>query len=168
MASNTGSATGPHLVRECVEPAVRSAGLVLEDVEVSRAGARSVVRITVDLPEDAVGDVDLDQVAAVSRSISAALDGADPLPGAYTLEVSSPGVSRPLVERRHFLRARGRIVRLTLTDGGVREGRLFAVDDVVHLDVGDGRVAVPLADVREGRIQVELSRATDADTDKEV
>ncbi|GMA26467.1 hypothetical protein GCM10025864_42260 [Luteimicrobium album] len=79
-------------VREVVAPVVEGAGLYLEDVVVSRAGSRSVVRVTLDLPEDVLGSLDLDAVADVSREVSDALDAAsDVLPGQYTLEVSTPG-----------------------------------------------------------------------------
>ena len=160
-------------VREVVGPAVLGTGLVLEDVEVSRAGARSVVRVTVDLPEDAEGPLDLDHVADVSRAVSDALDVTDAVHGEYTLEVSSPGVSRPLTERRHFVRAVGRLVRLDLRDGGTVAGRLQEVDRscdpavlvTVPLTVpGKGRrpvlgapVRTSLDEVRAGHVEVELT-----------
>ena len=73
-------------LREVVAPVVEGAGLYLEDVVVSRAGSRSVVRVTLDLPEDVLGSLDLDAVADVSREVSDALDAAsDVLPGQYTL-----------------------------------------------------------------------------------
>ncbi|MCB7137706.1 ribosome maturation factor RimP [Cellulosimicrobium marinum] len=155
-------------VRRGIEPVVHEAGLVLEDVTVSRAGARSVVRVVLDLPEDADGELDLDTVAEVTRPVSTALDDLDALPGAYTLEVSTPGTDRPLTEPRHFRRARGRLVRLVLADGGTVEGRLLAVDDALHLRVTGPRGrseerAVPLADVVRGRVEVELKRALEAD-----
>lgn len=158
-------------VREAVEPAVRDAGLHLEDVTVSRAGARSVVRVVLDLPDDVEGSLDLDAVAEATRPISAALDTVDPLHGAYTLEVSTPGTDRPLTEPRHFRRARGRLVRLVLADGGTLEGRLRSgseVDTGLVLDVPGARGAVtervvPLADVVRGEVQVELKRALEAD-----
>src|SRR5690606_40594858 len=68
-------------VREAVEPAVRDAGLHLEDVAVSRAGARSVVRVVLDLPDDVEGNLDLDTVAEATRPISTALDAVDRLHG---------------------------------------------------------------------------------------
>jgi len=153
-------------VRAVVAPVVGAAGLVLEDVEISRAGARSVVRIVLDLQEDAPGGLDLDTIAVVSRDISTALDAA-PLPGAYTLEVSSPGASRPLTERRHFKRARGHLVTLTLRDGGTVAGRLTAVEGgELVLEVPPQRrggapseVRVPAADAVRGQVEVELSRA---------
>ncbi|MCK9795617.1 ribosome maturation factor RimP [Isoptericola sp. 4D.3] len=156
-------------VRRVVAPAVDAAGLFLEDVVVTQAGAKSVVRITVDLPEDAVGSLDSDTLGEVARAISAALDADDVVPGAYTLETSTPGTSRPLTELRHFRRARGRLVVLQLRDGGTTSGRLTDVDDVAGADGGpwlvleDGtRLAV--ADVRKGKIEVELKRIDDAAT----
>ncbi|SKC78904.1 ribosome maturation factor RimP [Krasilnikoviella flava] len=155
-------------VRRVVTPAVDAAGLFLEDVVLTRAGAKSVVRITVDLPEDARGSLDSDTLGDVSRAISAALDADDVVPGAYTLETSTPGTSRPLTEPRHFRRARGRLVVLQLRDGGTASGRLVEVDggadttdDDAHLVLEDG-TRVPLADVRRGKIEVELKRLDEA------
>lgn len=166
------SGSGPaQQAREVVEPVVAAAGLHLEDVVVSRAGRHSVVRVTVDLPEDAVGSLDSDTLAEVSRDISGALDRHDPLPGEYLLEVSTPGTSRPLTEPRHFRRARTRLVRLAMRDGRTLEGRLVAVDDddVLELDATDGTLHVPLADVARGTIELDFrgAGADDADTEGE-
>jgi ribosome maturation factor RimP len=157
-------------VRRVVTPAVDAADLYLEDVVVTQAGAKSVVRITVDLPEDARGSLDSDTLGDVSRAISAALDADDVVPGAYTLETSTPGTSRPLTELRHFRRARGRLVVLRLRDGGTVSGRLLEVDAPVVDGDGDGAAAlvlddgtrVPVADVRQGKIEVELKRLDEA------
>jgi len=152
-------------VREVVGPVVAGAGLWLEDVQVSRAGARSVVRITLDLPEDAIGSLDSDTLAEASREVSAALDADDVVPGVYTLEVSTPGTSRPLTQPRHFRRARTRLVTLRLADGRALTGRLV---DVV--EDGDGQVLVledgarvPLDQVRKAKVEVELKRLEDDD-----
>ncbi|GAB6940179.1 ribosome maturation factor RimP [Isoptericola variabilis] len=152
-------------VRRVVTPAVDAAALYLEDVVVTQAGAKSVVRVTVDLPEDARGSLDSDTLGDVSRAISAALDADDVVPGAYTLEISTPGTSRPLTELRHFRRARGRLVVLRLRAGGTTSGRLVEVEagpgDDATLVLEDGtRVAV--ADVRQGKIEVELKRLDEA------
>lgn len=165
-------------VRRVVTPAVDAAGLYLEDVVVTQAGAKSVVRVTVDLAEDVLGSLDSDTLGDVSRAISAALDADDVVPGAYTLEISTPGTSRPLTDLRHFRRARGRLVVLRLRAGGTTSGRLLEVDagegaaghDAV-LVLEDG-TRVPLADVRQGKIEVELKRQDDTpdatdDTDDE-
>jgi ribosome maturation factor RimP len=164
-------------VREAAEPVVAAAGLVLEGVEVARAGKRSVVRLTIDLDEDAVGSLDLDTLAEVSRDVGTALDETDAVAGEYTLEVSTPGTSRPLTEPRHFKRARTRLVRLTMADGTSAFGRLLDVTDgelaLGPVDARTGRdtagapTRVALADVVRGAIEVELSRVTDDDTDEE-
>src|SRR3954447_12280392 len=106
-------------------------GLVVEDVAVQAAGRRRVVRVVVDLPDDALGGVPMDAVAAVSQVLSQRLDETGAMGGsAYVLEVSSPGVDRPLTQRRHWLRARGRLVRVALRDGGTHPGRLTeGIDD---------------------------------------
>lgn len=148
-------------VREAVEPAVTAAGLVLEDVTVAAAGRRTVVRVVIDL-DDAVGSLDADTLGAVSRTISAALDEADPVRGAYVLEVSTPGTDRPLTELRHFRRARTRLVRLTLTDGTVVAGRLVSAEaSGLEVDTGSETVAVDVAAVVSGAVEVELTHLAD-------
>jgi ribosome maturation factor RimP len=164
MAAQQGGAPSADAVRTVVGPVVDDAGLYLEDVAVSGAGGRSVVRITVDLPEDAVGSLDSDTLGEVSRALSAALDADDVVPGAYTLEISTPGTSRALTELRHFRRARTRLVTLRLLDGGTAHGRLVDVltdgQDGPVLLLDDG-ARVPLADVRKGKVEVELKRIED-------
>ena len=109
---------------------VDSAGLTLEDVAVSTAGRRRVVRVVVDLPGDALGEVDLEAVARVSQAVSQALDESDVLGDAeYTLEVTSPGIDRPLTTPRHWARARGRLVRAVLVDGSALLARVVSTDD---------------------------------------
>jgi ribosome maturation factor RimP len=148
-------------VRGLADEAARGAGLVLEDVAVQAAGRRRVVRVVVDLPDDAVGGVPMDAVATVSQSLSQRLDETDAMGGsAYTLEVSSPGVDRPLTERRHWARARGRLVRVALRNGGTRTGRLEAVEDGGV--VVDGEL-LAWPDVARGKVEVEFSRAGVAD-----
>jgi ribosome maturation factor RimP len=147
-------------VREVVGPVVEAAGLYLEEVTVTRAGNTSVVRITIDLPDDALGSLDSDRLGDASRAMSAALDEDDVVAGAYTLEISTPGTSRPLTELRHYKRARTRLVTLKMMDGSRVEGRLTDVvtdgdGDVLVLD-GDSRI--PLGDVRRGKVEVELKK----------
>ena len=155
-------------VRAVVAPVVAAAGLALEDVQVAPAGRRSVVRVVVDLDADAVGSLDSDSLADVSRGISAAMDAADPVKGAYTLEVSTPGTDRPLTELRHFRRARTRLVTLSMRDGSVRTGRLLDADDAgLRLDDGGTARTVPLAEGARGVVEVELSRAVADDEEEE-
>jgi ribosome maturation factor RimP len=158
-------------VRAVLEPVVDAAGLVLEDVSVTPAGRRRVVRVVVDLPDEAVGGVDLDAVAAASTAVSEALDASDVLGGGpYVLEVTSPGVDRPLTQRRHWLRARGRLVVAELDTGGSSAavaGRVLAVDEVgVQLSTADGTTTLPWSGLRAGRVQVEFARTAE-DPDRE-
>src|SRR5690606_1076086 len=78
-------------VREVVAPVADAAGLHLEDVVVSPAGRRTVVRVVLDLAEDQIGSLDLDTLGQVSRDISAALDEHDAVRGEYVLEITTPG-----------------------------------------------------------------------------
>jgi ribosome maturation factor RimP len=152
-------------VAAVLAPAVESAGLELEDVELRAVGRRLVLRVLVDSDHG----VTLDEVATASRAVAEALDTTDVLGDEpYTLEVSSPGVDRPLTAPRHWRRNVGRLVAVVLTDGRESTGRLLAVsDDAAELEVNvKGRISrttVALADVRRAVVQVEFSRVAEAD-----
>jgi len=155
-----------HLV-QLLEPVVAGSGYDLEDVTVSAAGRRSLVRVTV----DADGGIDLDAVAVVSRLVSDALDAdaEDPrspraLGGAYVLEVSSPGVDRPLTEPRHWRRAVGRLVAAEV-GGRSLVGRVAEVDDagVTFESEAGGPRTVAWDDLGRGRVQVEFNRSGDGE-----
>jgi ribosome maturation factor RimP len=120
----------PAIPDSALEPVVRDAvagtGFELEGVEEVRAGKRRLLRVIVD--SDA--GVGLDDIATVSRAVAGALDERDELfSGPYTLEVSSPGVDRPLTRPRHWRRNRLRLVRATLADEGQLIGRIGDCDD---------------------------------------
>ena len=200
-------------VEDAVTDAVAALGLLVEDVTVTPAGSRRVVRIAVDRDlgevapvgtSDAVGTesagsesagagaesgsarvpvqepvppLDLDAVAEATTVISEALDASDALGAApYTLEVTSPGVGRPLTLPRHFRRNVGRLVRLTTVGSGEKvTGRLLAAGpDVVWLRVqgekAKGAAArstetlrcLPFAQIDRGDVQVEFGRVEDA------
>jgi len=140
-------------------------GVDLEDVEVTRAGRRDLVRIVVDRD----GGIDLDLVAAVSSRVSELLDSAplaDVLDGAYVLEVTSPGIDRPLTQTRHWRRAVDRLVRAELRDGSVVEGRIVEVPDDGQVDllVDGERRTVPLEEIARAVVQVEFNRETRAES----
>ena len=106
--------------------AVREAGFDLEGLEEVRAGKRRLVRVIID-SDSGVG---LDDIATVSRAVALVLDERDDLlAGPYTLEVTSPGVDRPLTQPRHWRRNRLRLVRATLADEGELVGRVGDCDD---------------------------------------
>ena len=143
-------------------PVVTGTGLVLEDVVVSTVGRRRLVRVVVDLPDDEIGAVDLDRVAAVSREIGDTLDATDALgQAAYALEVTTPGVDRPLTERRHWLRARTRLVRAERDDAEPVVGRLVEVTDAgAVLLVGEVRTELGWDQVRRGVVEVEFRKVS--------
>jgi ribosome maturation factor RimP len=123
-------------------------------------------RITVIADGDTA--LDLDTIAVLSRSASTLLDGVDGIADQYVLEVSSPGVDRPLTSEKHFRRARGRKVELSLADGSQLTGRVGeARGDVVALVVRDGRDwavrEIPLAEVMKAVVQVEFSPPAQAE-----
>src|SRR5206468_6510354 len=110
---------------DVISPVIAAAGMDLESVRVSAAGRRRLLRVVVDSDQG----VSLDDAAAISRKLSAALD-ATPVMGdfPYTLEVSSPGVDRPLTDPRHWRRAVGRLVQVPAADAGSISGRVLAAD----------------------------------------
>lgn len=144
---------------ELLTPVVADAGLDLEDLEVVPAGRRRLLRVVVDRD----GGVSLDDVAEVSQGVSAALDSSEEMgSGAYVLEVTSPGVDRPLTLPRHWRRAAGRLVTVPTGDGERLTGRVVgAADDSVVLDVDGAERRLEFAAIGEGRVQVEFRRADD-------
>jgi ribosome maturation factor RimP len=154
-----------------IGPVVDAAGYDLEELVVTPAGRRSVVRVVVDRDEG----ITLDDVAEVSRAVSAALDEDDAEFGGlpYVLEVTSPGVDRPLTEPRHWRRNTGRLVSVGVGSAGSVEqvtARVLAVDDTgVSLAVeAKGKPGakkrpptqrhVAWPDLGAGRVQVEFGR----------
>jgi ribosome maturation factor RimP len=116
-------------VADAVAPVLDELGLLLHDVEHSGTS----IRVVIDRAEPAGGGVDVDALAAATRGISRLLDDLDPIDGHYTLEVSSPGLERPLRTPAHFARAVGAEVTVKTrpgTEGDRRvEGTLEAADD---------------------------------------
>jgi ribosome maturation factor RimP len=167
MPGGSRAAVGPvndKRLAELIEPVIAAAGMDLESVRMSVAGKRRLLRIVVD------GDhgVSLDDAADVSREISAMLDEASALGEVpYTLEVSSPGVDRPLTEPRHWRRAVGRLVKVKVAGDGLVEGRILAADaDGVTLDLASGERRFELGELGPGAIQIEFGRIPDAELDE--
>lgn len=148
----------PSQVIELLSADFERAGYEIEDVVVDSRSRQPRIVVVAD------GDVplDLDTVAELSRTASALLDTLPNLDLAYTLEVTSPGVDRPLTAEKHYRRARDRLVELTLADGSRRTGRIVGVaDGVLHLVVRAGRdwsaTTLPLTDITKAVVQVEFS-----------
>jgi ribosome maturation factor RimP len=147
-----------------LQPVVAAAGMDLESVRMTTAGRRRLLRVVVDSDHG----VSLDDAAIVSREVSATLDATDVLGDVpYTLEVSSPGVDRPLTERRHWRRAAGRLVRVKAGAEGTVEGRVLAADDDgVTMNVSGATHRFAYDDLGAGAIQVEFGRLADAELDE--
>lgn len=145
---------------QLLTPAVEATGHDLEDVTVSPAGRRKIVRVVV----DSDSGVTLDDIAAVSRVVSDVLDEAEQnepqlLSGAYVLEVTSPGVDRPLTQPRHWRRSTRRLVKAKLGDGSVLTGRVLSSDETqVVLDVDGVQRTLLLAEVASATVQVEFTK----------
>jgi ribosome maturation factor RimP len=146
----------PSRVRDLAEPFAEELGVDLVDVEVRGQTGRRVVRLIADSLEVSEG-LDVDQIAALSRRVGGVLDETDLIPGAYTLEVTSPGATRPLRRGRDFARNVGREVDVqrleTSGDPATIRGEVVAADDdAVTLRTSDGEVRVALTDVDHGTV----------------
>jgi len=148
----------PEQVIELLESEFARAGYEIENVEISDRGGPPCIRIVAD------GDrpPNLDAVADLSRLASVLLDEADTGQTPYLLEVSSPGVDRPLTDEKHFRRNRGRRVEVKLDDGVVLTGRLGAaaggvIELVVRAGGGWSLRRIPLTDIRNAVVQVDFS-----------
>ena len=137
---------------ELVDPLVNNAGLVLEEVQVQTPGKHRFVTIIV----DSETGLNLDQVTDASRLIGEALDGANFMGETpYTLEVTSPGVDRPLTAPRHWRKNIDRLVKVTKSDGEFFKARILSADDnQAVLDNG----AIDYGDVKRAIIEVEFNR----------
>lgn len=148
-----------------LEPLITRLGFDLEDVRVARVGRRTLVKVVV----DAASGVELDDIADVSRAVDAELDADDPFSGPFVLEVSSPGVDRPLTEPRHWRRNVGRLVEVS-RDGVPLTVRIVSADDggVTFAVVGAPTGAtthVAYDRLGPGRVQVEFNRPAPAGAD---
>ncbi|MET9549729.1 MULTISPECIES: ribosome maturation factor RimP [unclassified Streptomyces] len=156
------STTQSERLRQLLEPLVSSQDLDLEEIEVASVGRKRVLRVVIDSDDG----VDLDQIAEVSRLLSAKLDETDAMgEGEYDLEVGSPGAERALTEHRHYLRAVDRLVKFQLTEGGELTARILAVDDEgLDLEVPGVKGRKPtsrriaFAEIDKARVQVEFNR----------
>ncbi|MFE5742400.1 ribosome maturation factor RimP [Streptomyces celluloflavus] len=159
------STTQSERLRGLLEPLVAARDLDLEEIEVTPAGKRRVLRIVVDSDEG----VQLDDCAALSREASQVLDDSDAMGGApYTLEVTSPGADRPLTELRHYRRAVGRLIKARLHEGDELIARITAVDDAgldVEVPGVKGRKPttrrVAFDEIAKARVELEFNRKSD-------
>ncbi|MFG3253588.1 ribosome maturation factor RimP [Streptomyces sp. NPDC048172] len=159
------STTQSERLRGLLEPLVSKRGLDLEEIEVTPAGKRRVLRVVVDADDG----VQLDTCAELSRELSGVLDETDAMGGSpYVLEVTSPGADRPLTEQRHYRRAVGRLIKVRLTEeagGEELTARVTAVDDEgVDLEVPGVKGRKPtrrrlaFGEIAKARVEIEFNR----------
>lgn len=142
---------------ELLEPVVSGLGYELWELEYSPRAGGGLLRVYIDSPQG----ISLDDCEKVSRTVSETLDVADPIPGQYTLEVSSPGLDRVLRTRAHFQRFAGERVRLEMMQpiaGRKRfSGRLLDVgESEITLELEGGRINLPIDDIHRARLAPEL------------
>ncbi len=150
-------------IRGVAERVTSGRGYELADVELKRERGGTLVRLYVDKE----GGIGLEDLQAVSEEVSAILDAEDPVPTAYTLEVSSPGLDRPLKTEADYRRFLGRLARLSTYEPveGRRHwtGRLASFEDGVvgvTLEKEGGTLCrIPLAKIAHGRLEVEFPRS---------
>jgi ribosome maturation factor RimP len=147
--------TRDRLAEELTAP-IGALGLDLEAVDLTSAGKRRVLRVAIDKD----GGVTMDDIADATREVSRVLDETDVMGAqAYTLEVSSPGVDRPLTLPRHWRRNTGRLVKVVLREGDPVTGRITSTDDDgAVLDVEGTQRRLEYAEVKKAKIQIEFKK----------
>lgn len=150
-------------VLEALERAAADHGVDIVAVEVVGATKNPCVRVYIDHADEEAETITLDEVAAETGWIGEVLDALDPMAGSYTLEVSSPGMARPLRRERDFARFAGADVQLTTTAVEGRRkftGRLLGFEDgCVRLDCDGEQVSIDLADIKKCNIKPEFLSA---------
>jgi ribosome maturation factor RimP len=144
--------TGDEL-QKLLEPTIERLGYELTDLEVRLSGKGGLLRLTIDKPDG----IDLDDCEKVSHAVSALLDVEDPVPGEYSLEVSSPGLDRKLTKVEHFQRFEGETVKITMRfpiDGRRRfRGTLVSSDDEnIVVEVDGESYSLPLGTIDTARL----------------
>lgn len=147
-------------ITDLISPAVTEAGFFLEEVQIASPGSHRIVTCIV----DGQTPLNLDQVTVASRLISELLDSADFMGETpFTLEVTSPGVDRPLTQPRHWTKNLTRLIKVTLSDGTITTGRLTEFNEVNATLVENikGRLkehTVVFADIKRAVVEIEFNR----------
>ena len=147
-------------ITELIAPAVDSAGFFLEEVQITNPGNHRIVTCVI----DGVAPLNLDQVTEISRTISALLDEATFMGDSeFTLEVSSPGLDRPLTQERHWKKNLTRLIKVTRTDGSELIARLKEYDDanatfVENIKGREKTHVVPFTEMKRAVIEIEFNR----------
>lgn len=147
-------------ISQHIAPALQQAGYFLEDINIVSPGKHRIVTVIVDGEES----LNLDQVTLASKLVSELLDEASFMGETpFTLEVTSPGIDRPLTLPRHFSKNIDRLLKVTKTDGEVLTGRILAnTDTEVTLSVVDKKetkeITILLGDIKRAQVEIEFNR----------
>ena len=138
---------------ELLQPAIEKSGFILEEIKVTPLGKRRLIAVIVDCESR---NPNLDEVTVVSRLVSEILDSYSLLGDQpFTLEVTTPGVDRPLVEIRHWKKNIGRLVKITLHDGKNLNGRIESVSDT---EVTVDQTQVKYSEIKRAQVEIEFNR----------
>jgi ribosome maturation factor RimP len=137
-------------IAQAITPTIEASGAFLEDINLVRAGKKSLLTVIV----DGESGLNLDQVTEISRQISEIVEALPELGETpFTLEVTSPGIDRPLTVPRHWRKNKGRLIKITMLDGSVREGRIGESSETsVIIDDSD----VAFAEIKKAIVQIEF------------
>jgi len=146
-----------NIVEKLVTPILESEGLELVDIEFHRETRGWVLRVYIDKE----GGVSLDDCTLVSQQLSAILDVEDPIDTAYTLEISSPGLTRPLKKPKDYEKYKGQIVQIKtyhkIKGQKVIKGKLIGLEnDVVKIEIKEGVLEIPLKEIAKANLDFEL------------
>ncbi len=152
-------------ISDLISPAVSEAGFFLEEVQIASPGSHRIVTCVV----DGQTPLNLDQVTVASRLISELLDTAEFMGETpFTLEVTSPGVDRPLTQPRHWTKNLTRLIKVTLGDGTMTTGRLTEFNDTHATLVENikGRIkehTIAITDIKRAVVEIEFNRKESSD-----
>jgi len=144
-------------LNELLAPVVKASGLLLEEIKVIPVGRSRIISVIVDHEER---NLNLDEVAASSRVISEILENYSQLgDNPFTLEVTSPGVDRPLVKAYQWKKNLGRLISIVKVDGEKLIGRLKSLDlDSASLEVKSGEVSILFSEIKRATVEIEFNR----------
>lgn len=140
-------------IQQLAREAAAGIGLEVDEVELLGKGRGLKLRIIIDKP----GGVSIEDCESMSHEFSALMDVEDPIKGHYTLEVSSPGLDRPLKSPETFRKCMGKLARAVMKDGGIIIGRIMGVDGTaISLETREGNKTVDFSDIAKAKLEVEI------------
>jgi len=160
MVTATGGPDTANRLWETLEPYLEAEGVELDDLGIFGRGGGRIVRVTVDAP----GGIGVDRIAELSRGVSRLFEAADPVNGAYTLEVTSPGLERSLRRPNHFEKAVGREVDVRTTEeieGAQRHRGLLegTDDDGIRITVDGVTRTIPMHSIAQAKTVFHLKKS---------